>query len=82
MPVPSFLLPFGGIGIAGGISMAGYRVMDTTGTNITSPTNNRGFSVDFAAASRVLLASKLGLPVSTTHAAVGGCSGSRPIRRY
>ena len=55
--------------------MAGYRVMDTIGTKITSLTNTRGFSVDFAAASTVLLASKLGLPVSTTHAAVGGVLG-------
>ena len=75
VPVPVFLLFFGGIGIACGISMAGYRVMDTIGTKITSLTNTRGFSVDFAAASTVLLASKLGLPVSTTHAAVGGVLG-------
>ena len=75
VPVPAFLLLFGGIGIACGISMAGYRVMDTIGTKITSLTNTRGFSVDFAAASTVLLASKLGLPVSTTHAAVGGVLG-------
>ena len=75
VPVPVFLLLFGGIGIACGISMAGYRVMDTIGTKITSLTNTRGFSVDFAAASTVLIASKLGLPVSTTHAAVGGVLG-------
>ncbi len=75
VPVPVFLLLFGGIGIACGIGMAGYRVMDTIGTKITSLTNTRGFSVDFAAASTVLLASKLGLPVSTTHAAVGGVLG-------
>jgi PiT family inorganic phosphate transporter len=75
VPVPVFLLLFGGVGIACGISMAGYRVMDTVGTKITSLTNTRGFSVDFAAASTVLLASKFGLPVSTTHAAVGGVLG-------
>ena len=34
-----------------------------------------GFSVEFAAATTVLLASKMGLPVSTTHAAVGGVLG-------
>ncbi len=75
VPVPVFLLLFGGIGIACGISMAGHRVMDTIGTKITLLTNTRGFSVDFAAASTVLIASKLGLPVSTTHAAVGGVLG-------
>jgi len=75
VPVPVFLLLFGGVGIALGIGMAGRRVMTTIGTKITTLTNTRGFSVDFAAATTVLLASKLGLPVSTTHAAVGGVMG-------
>jgi hypothetical protein len=75
VPVPAWLLLFGGIGIACGIGMAGHRVMETIGTKITTLTNTRGFSVDFAAASTVLLASKMGLPVSTTHAAVGGVLG-------
>ena len=75
VPVPVFLLFFGGIGIACGIGMAGHRVMDTIGKKITTLTNTRGFSVDFAAATTVMLASKMGLPVSTTHAAVGGVMG-------
>ena len=75
VPVPIFLLFFGGIGIACGIGMAGHRVMDTIGRKITTLTNTRGFSVDFAAATTVMVASKLGLPVSTTHAAVGGVMG-------
>ncbi|MEA1945686.1 MAG: inorganic phosphate transporter [Thermodesulfobacteriota bacterium] len=75
VPVPVFLLLFGGIGIACGVGMAGHRVMETIGTKITTLTNTRGFSVDFAAATTVLVASKMGLPVSTTHAAVGGVLG-------
>lgn len=75
VPVPIFLLLFGGVGIACGIWMAGGRVMATIGTKITTLTNTRGFCVDFAAATTVLLASKMGLPVSTTHAAVGGVMG-------
>jgi PiT family inorganic phosphate transporter len=75
VPVPIFLLFFGGIGIACGIGMAGHRVMDTIGRKITTLTNTRGFAVDFAAATTVMLASKMGLPVSTTHAAVGGVMG-------
>ena len=75
VPVPTFLLLFGGLGIACGIAMAGHRVMDTIGHRITTLTNTRGFCVEFAAATTVLVASKLGLPVSTTHAAVGGVLG-------
>ncbi|MEA3232735.1 MAG: inorganic phosphate transporter [Thermodesulfobacteriota bacterium] len=75
VPVPLFLLLFGGIGIACGIAMAGHRVMKTIGTKITTLNNSRGFAVDFSAATTVLIASKMGLPVSTTHAAVGGVLG-------
>jgi PiT family inorganic phosphate transporter len=75
VPVPVFLLIFGGVGIACGISMAGHRVMDTMGKKITALSNTRGFAINFATATTVLLASKMGLPVSTTHAAVGGVMG-------
>jgi len=75
VPVPVFLLFFGGIGIACGIAMAGHRVMETMGEKITTLSNTRGFSVEFATATTVLVASKMGLPVSTTHAAVGGVLG-------
>ena len=75
VPVPLFLLFFGGIGIACGVAMAGHRVMDTIGSKITTLSNTRGFAVEFAAATTVLVASKMGLPVSTTHAAVGGVLG-------
>lgn len=75
VPVPVFLLIFGGIGIACGISMAGHRVMNTMGKKITALSNTRGFSINFATATTVLIASKMGLPVSTTHAAVGGVMG-------
>ena len=75
VPVPVFLLMFGGIGIACGIGMAGHRVMETMGKKITTLSNTRGFCVEFSAATTVLVASKMGLPVSTTHAAVGGVLG-------
>ncbi|MGM0451819.1 MAG: inorganic phosphate transporter [Thermodesulfobacteriota bacterium] len=75
VPVPIFLLLFGGVGIASGIAMMGSRVIKTVGERITTLSNTRGYSVDFSAATTVLLASKLGLPVSTTHAAVGGVMG-------
>ncbi|MFW6236876.1 MAG: inorganic phosphate transporter [Desulfosudaceae bacterium] len=82
VPVPLFLLGFGGIGIAAGIAMAGRRVIETVGSRITTLNNTRGFSVDFAAATTVMMASKLGLPVSTTHAAVGGVVGVGMARGF
>lgn len=74
-PVPMFLLAFGGLFIAIGCFTWGYRVIETLGRQVTELTNSRGFSVDFGVATSVLLASKLGLPVSTTHAAVGALVG-------
>jgi len=82
VPVPFFLLLFGGVGIALGISMGGARVIETVGSRITTLSNTRGFSVDFSAATTVLVASKLGLPVSTTHAAVGGVLGVGMARGF
>lgn len=73
--VPLWLLGLGGLGIATGITLLGYKVMSTVGERITTLTNTRGFAVDFSAASTVLVASNMGLPVSTTHAAVGGVVG-------
>ncbi len=73
--VPTWLLVVGGLGIAVGISLLGYKVMGTVGEKITVLTNTRGFAVDFGAATTVLLASNLGMPVSTTHAAVGSVVG-------
>lgn len=73
--VPIWLLGIGGAGIALGICVLGHKVMKTVGEKITTLTNTRGFAVDFSAATTVLVASKLGLPVSTTHAAVGAVTG-------
>jgi len=73
--VPYALLLLGGIGIAIGCWTWGRRVMQTVGKRITSLTNTRGFSVDFGAATTVLIASKLGMPISTSHTVVGAVIG-------
>jgi PiT family inorganic phosphate transporter len=73
--VPVSLLALGGFGIAIGCMTWGRRVMRTVGGRITSLTNTRGFSVDFGAATTVLIASKLGMPISTSHTVVGAVIG-------
>jgi len=73
--IPVFLLVIGGLGIAAGIALLGSRVIRTVGTRITTLTNTRGFSVNYGSATAVLVASLLGMPVSTTHACVGGVTG-------
>ncbi len=73
--VPFWMLALGGVGIAVGIAILGYKVMVTVGERITILNNTRGFAVDFGAATTVLVASNMGMPVSTTHAAVGSVVG-------
>jgi PiT family inorganic phosphate transporter len=73
--VPIWMLALGGGFIALGIIMWGHKVIETVGHKITELNNTRGYYVDFGTATAVLLASKLGLPVSTTHAAVGAVIG-------
>jgi PiT family inorganic phosphate transporter len=73
--LPVWVLALGGVGIISGLATMGYRVMRTIGTNITELTPSRGYCATLAAASTVVLASKTGLPVSTTHIAVGAVMG-------
>jgi len=73
--MPIWILVVGGAGIVTGLVTLGYRVMLTVGTKITELTPSRGFCAELAAASTVVLASRTGLPVSTTHILVGSVLG-------
>ena len=73
--LPLWILVLGGTGIVVGLATMGYRVMKTIGTEITQLTPVRGYCATLAAAATVVLASRTGLPVSTTHIAVGAVIG-------
>jgi PiT family inorganic phosphate transporter len=73
--VPMWILGMGGVGIVIGLATWGWRVMETIGKKITELTPTRGFAAEFAAATTIVIASKLGLPISTTHTLVGGVLG-------
>ena len=73
--VTPFMLFVGGIGIVVGLATYGYKVMATIGNKITELTPTRGYCATIAASFVVVLASGLGLPVSTTHIAVGAVMG-------
>jgi PiT family inorganic phosphate transporter len=73
--VEPWMLGLGGLGIVIGLATWGYRVMETVGKKITELTPSRGFAAQLAAALTIVLASRLGIPVSTTHILVGSVLG-------
>jgi PiT family inorganic phosphate transporter len=73
--VTTWMLGIGGIGIVVGLATYGYRVMETVGKKITELTPSRGFSAELATALTIVVASRLGIPVSTTHTLVGSVLG-------
>ncbi|PKM21754.1 MAG: phosphate permease [Gammaproteobacteria bacterium HGW-Gammaproteobacteria-14] len=73
--MPSWILLVGATGIVFGLALLGTRVMLTVGKRITELTPSRGFAAELAAASTVVLASGIGVPISTTHTLVGAVLG-------
>ena len=73
--MPAWILLVGGIGIVVGLITYGYKVMATIGTKITELTPSRGFAATLGASATVVLASGIGLPISTTHTLVGAVLG-------
>lgn len=74
-PVQPWMLAIGGLGIVFGLATWGYRVMETVGKKITELTPSRGFAAELAAATTIVIASRMGIPVSTTHTLVGAVLG-------
>ena len=73
--IPVWLLALGGAGIVLGLATWGWRVIETIGKKITELTPTRGFSAEIGAAATILIATRLGLPISTTHCVVGSVLG-------
>jgi PiT family inorganic phosphate transporter len=73
--VPLWILLLGGLGIILGLSTYGYRIIAIVGSTITQMTPSRGFAAQLACASTVIIASGIGLPISTSHTLVGAIFG-------
>ncbi|MCI7551725.1 MAG: inorganic phosphate transporter [Actinomycetaceae bacterium] len=79
IPTPA-LLAFG-VALVVGLWFIGRNVIETVGTNLTKMHPSSGFAAELAAATVVLLASQLGLPVSSTHILIGAVLGVGLVNR-
>ncbi|MBW0147741.1 inorganic phosphate transporter [Marinobacter arenosus] len=80
--IPLWVMMVGALGIAVGLMLFGPRLIKTVGSEITELDKTRAFCVALSAALTVILASQLGLPVSSTHIALGGVFGVGFLREY
>ncbi len=80
--IPLWVMMIGALGIALGLALYGPRLIRSVGSEITELDQMRAFCIAMAAAITVIIASQLGLPVSSTHIAVGGVFGVGFLREY
>ena len=80
--IPLWVMVIGALGISLGLALYGPKLIKTVGSEITELDQMRAFSIALAAAITVIIASQLGLPVSSTHIALGGVFGVGFLREW
>ncbi len=81
-PIPVWIMVIGALGIAIGLATYGPKLIKTVGSEITELDQARAWSIAISSAIVVIIASWLGLPVSSTHIAIGGIFGVGYLRYY
>jgi PiT family inorganic phosphate transporter len=80
--IPFWVMFLGASGIAIGLILYGPKLVKTVGSEITELDQVRAFCIAMSAALTVIVASQLGLPVSSTHTAIGGIFGVGFLREW
>jgi len=80
--IPLWVMLVGAAGISAGLVLFGPKLIRTVGEKITKLNPVRAFCVALAASITVIIASTMGLPVSSTHIAVGGVFGVGLYREF
>ncbi|WP_289017025.1 inorganic phosphate transporter [uncultured Ornithinimicrobium sp.] len=81
-PIPLWVLIIGAIGISVGLALFGPKLIRTVGSEITELDRSRAFCIALAAGLTVIVASQLGMPISSTHVALGGIFGVGFLREF
>jgi len=79
--IPWWVIIVSALAISSGIAMGGWRVIRTVGMKITALQPIHGFATQAAAATVIEVASRLGIPVSTTHCATAATMGVGATKR-
>jgi PiT family inorganic phosphate transporter len=80
--IPIWVMAVGAFGIVIGLMLYGPKLIKTVGSEITELDQMRAYAIAMAASFTVIVASQLGLPVSSTHIAVGGVFGVGFLREF
>ncbi|WP_420466510.1 inorganic phosphate transporter [Panacagrimonas sp.] len=80
--IPGWIMALGAIGLALGLALYGPKLIRTVGSEITEIDPMRAYCIAMASALTVIVASQLGLPISTTHVAIGAVFGVGFLREY
>jgi len=79
--IPWWVIIVSALAISSGIAMGGWRVIRTVGMRITALQPIHGFATQASAATVIEIASRLGIPVSTTHCATAATMGVGATKR-
>jgi PiT family inorganic phosphate transporter len=80
--IPVWVMVIGALGISVGLALFGPKLIRTVGTEITELDRSRAFCIALAAAITVIIASQFGMPISSTHVALGAVFGVGFLREY
>ena len=80
--VPTWIMMIGAFGISLGLFLYGPKLVRMVGDKITKMNPMRAYCVALSAAITVIIASWLGLPVSSTHIAIGAVFGVGFFREF
>ena len=81
-PIPLWVMVIGALGIAFGLALYGPKLIRTVGSEITELDQARAFCIAMSAAITVIFASQMGMPISSTHVAIGAVFGVGFLREY
>jgi PiT family inorganic phosphate transporter len=80
--IPFWVMCIGALGISVGLALFGPKLIRTVGSEITEIDRARAFCIALSAAITVIVASQLGLPISSTHVALGAVFGVGFLREW